>query len=75
MLFAQQDIASILGVSRVAIWKMGNEGRGPRVQYLNQRACVCTFSFLLDFLSRELAKTKRSKWLKRLAGGPQGAVA
>jgi hypothetical protein len=75
MLFAQKDVAAILGVSRVAIWKMGNEGRGPRMEHIHQRACVCTFGFLCEFLSRELAKTKRAKWLRRLAGGPQGATA
>ncbi len=75
MLLAQQDIASILGVSRVAIWKMGNEGRGPRMEYIHQRASVCTFGFLLDFLGRELAAPRRARWLKHLAGGPQGATA
>lgn len=69
------DLTSILGITRVGLWRLRHQSRGPSVTPINARFNAFALPSLVDWLVGELAAPRRARWLKALAAGPQGAVA
>ncbi len=72
MLLTGMDIAESTGVTRMSVWYWAQRGELAFKPVGVQR--VYPVRFFLDFLARELAAPRRARWLRKLAGGPQGAT-
>jgi len=71
-LLSSGDVTAILGTNRVGLMRL----RRARKLAFNRVGSFYAFpvSGLFEFVTKELARPRRPRFLKQLAGGPQSAA-